>query len=540
MDIVGAADAFVGGFVAAICHGLSSAQALLWAEGASRLTRMVPGAQKGLPTREALLTLLAEHLPGARNLLAEGGGELNGGSEALYNGSEALSEGGGDDRVAVEASDGDGEASDGDGEASEFLGELSERSGLAAEAVEAPPPPSQRGKPELSPGPFLGQSPLHLSVLAGSPAVVFRALCRVHHRPAQLEASDAVSVESQGGAARGGATQGGAGRGGAAQARGVAEGTDTPLPSSSTAATEPSSGGGEPSKRPRSARPAAAGAPARSAELHFGVADALATGQLLEATDRFGASPLQRAAMCYAHVPQHGPYAEILLGLMLADSVARSLSPLRPRTDSQRRYRLPSHDEILHNLCRRAVPALKGEARGKTSAEVAALLMIAMLLQGSAQCVLLVRAYCQLALSREPGTDALRHAVFAIQLPNRSHTILTAAAQAGAHGLVNLVLSSASVDDAGGLDPQVRRVEASIPTLPAHVARASPAHVARASPAHVARARALALALALRSSRRTWRHSWRCGWPTARPRCTSPPTTRTLRRACSCSPSAPI
>jgi sugar/nucleoside kinase (ribokinase family) len=48
VDFIGAADAFVGGFVAAHCRRLSVTQSVLWAHAAGNLSLSERGAQSSL------------------------------------------------------------------------------------------------------------------------------------------------------------------------------------------------------------------------------------------------------------------------------------------------------------------------------------------------------------------------------------------------------------------------------------------------------------------------------------------------------------
>lgn len=61
-DVTGANDAFAAGFVAALCRGFDSRQALLWAHAASMLCLMRMGAQSGMPAYEELTRFLAHEL----------------------------------------------------------------------------------------------------------------------------------------------------------------------------------------------------------------------------------------------------------------------------------------------------------------------------------------------------------------------------------------------------------------------------------------------------------------------------------------------
>ena len=63
VDIVGAADAFVGGFIAARCRRLSGAQALLWGHGAGTVSTLSRGAQESMPSLPRLVDFLKDEAP---------------------------------------------------------------------------------------------------------------------------------------------------------------------------------------------------------------------------------------------------------------------------------------------------------------------------------------------------------------------------------------------------------------------------------------------------------------------------------------------
>lgn len=64
VDVIGAADASVGGFVAALCRGLSATQAMLWAHASGSLSTLRPGAQEAMPTLQELSVYLRCEFPG--------------------------------------------------------------------------------------------------------------------------------------------------------------------------------------------------------------------------------------------------------------------------------------------------------------------------------------------------------------------------------------------------------------------------------------------------------------------------------------------
>ncbi len=79
VDVIGAADALVGGFVAARCRRLPPAQALLWATAAGTLSTMGRGSVNAMPTVSQLADYLHKELPELAPLLlssweAAGGG----------------------------------------------------------------------------------------------------------------------------------------------------------------------------------------------------------------------------------------------------------------------------------------------------------------------------------------------------------------------------------------------------------------------------------------------------------------------------------
>lgn len=237
--------------------------------------------------------------------------------------------------------------------------------------------------------------------------------------------------------------------------------------------------------------------------MQFCASDALAVGARLKAEDAFGARPLQRAALCFMHVPQHRPYADILLGVLLVEYVMCALNeaaedsdvasmpqPLRTPTRPARASRfapiapgvmpspsvsrrppgtpsrLPSDLFIRGVLFQRAAASLDaGSLQERGSAEAAVTLMIILLIDdggvrtggpgcrscATAHSIGLVHSYCQLALCKELRTEGLRRAVHAVQLPNGGHTLLTAAASVGAHWLITMLLSSC--EDAEAASP---------------------------------------------------------------------------------------
>ena len=63
IDYIGAADAFVGAFIAARCRRLTATQALLWANAAGTLSTQRRGAQESMPTLEELTKFMTSDLP---------------------------------------------------------------------------------------------------------------------------------------------------------------------------------------------------------------------------------------------------------------------------------------------------------------------------------------------------------------------------------------------------------------------------------------------------------------------------------------------
>ena len=57
-DVIGAADAFVGGFVGAAMKGLPAFDCVLWAHAAGTLSTQMQGAQESLPSEEKVLAFL--------------------------------------------------------------------------------------------------------------------------------------------------------------------------------------------------------------------------------------------------------------------------------------------------------------------------------------------------------------------------------------------------------------------------------------------------------------------------------------------------
>ena len=153
VDVVGAADAFVGGFVGAMCHGLSSPQALVWAEGASRLARTVHGAQAGMPPRDKLINWLEDQLVGATDgRWAETYPEAQLGSAAAADAATAAA---GATGLAVDATGSDSEG---------------------GEEAGAPTLLRVDARQEWDAATFVGQSELHLQILRGDAAMVFEQL----------------------------------------------------------------------------------------------------------------------------------------------------------------------------------------------------------------------------------------------------------------------------------------------------------------------------------------------------------------------------
>ena len=63
VDIIGAADAFIGAFVAAQLRGRSAAESLVWAHGAGTRSTQASGAVKGMPTTEEVVRFVSGHDP---------------------------------------------------------------------------------------------------------------------------------------------------------------------------------------------------------------------------------------------------------------------------------------------------------------------------------------------------------------------------------------------------------------------------------------------------------------------------------------------
>jgi len=394
VDIVGASDAFVGGFVAALCHGLSGAQGLLWGEGASRRARMVAGAQTGMPTQEQLLSLLAGHLrsSGAEGLLSD---------------------------------------------------------------------PKHRSLPDS----FLAQSSMHLDVLRGNVVTVCERLHQQRKSNAAPAARDDPSRMVP-----------------ASQSPVAASATALQARVNAQSVTETDSA--ETTGRARANTCPTWGNVLLARVLqygrtHFGRMDAMVCAAMLRHTDVFGVTPLQRAAVCYMHVPQYKEYAEILLALMMSHCALLSAGLLDEAKPRARRFlhhymeegviaRIYEESAILQTkdgfeeVGTRLIPDV-GSLADKTNAEAAALLMIALLLPQPSRCdartehksephvIELVYQYCQLALDNERGANALRNAIMTAQLPNEGHTMLTAAAQIGAHWLVTLLLTGGEAAEASAL-----------------------------------------------------------------------------------------
>ena len=59
VDVIGAADAFIGGFIGAQLHGKRTAESLLWGEAAAARSTQASGGIAGLPTREEMESFLA-------------------------------------------------------------------------------------------------------------------------------------------------------------------------------------------------------------------------------------------------------------------------------------------------------------------------------------------------------------------------------------------------------------------------------------------------------------------------------------------------
>eukprot|EP00966_Prymnesium_polylepis_P096113 2227170-Prymnesium_polylepis.1 len=66
--------------------------------------------------------------------------------------------------------------------------------------------------------------------------------------------------------------------------------------------------------------------------------DAMVCAAMLRHTDVFGVTPLQRAAVCYMHVPQYKEYAEILLALMMSHCALLSAGLLDEAKPRARRF----------------------------------------------------------------------------------------------------------------------------------------------------------------------------------------------------------
>ena len=65
VDVIGAADAFLGSYVAATSRGLAVPQALLWAHAGGCLTTMKRGAQDSMARLRTLQRFLELELAGA-------------------------------------------------------------------------------------------------------------------------------------------------------------------------------------------------------------------------------------------------------------------------------------------------------------------------------------------------------------------------------------------------------------------------------------------------------------------------------------------
>ncbi len=70
IDVIGAADAFVGGFLAARCRRLSMCQALLWAYAAGTLSTLQRGAQESMPDVADLRSFLQAQMSEAADVTA--------------------------------------------------------------------------------------------------------------------------------------------------------------------------------------------------------------------------------------------------------------------------------------------------------------------------------------------------------------------------------------------------------------------------------------------------------------------------------------